>query len=128
MDEAIVTAVIFLSVLVIMFVPIFSNTTVTPTFSPDTLAAPIEENIPSDGFIVIEDSDILVYNKLTHIVYYMFESIDESGKSVGYLSPYVSMNGYFCVYFNGILVELYNDFSSYEEEEESIPHNLIVEI
>lgn len=59
----------------------------------ETASSPVFPALQLSPFAKIADSQNLVYDKATHVVYYKF-----AGASSGYLAPFISENGKYCTY------------------------------
>lgn len=66
----------------------------------------------SDQFVQILDHEYLYYDKLTKVVYVIFNNTIGTGDHTtgyGYMSPYYSENGKLQRYINGELIEIGED-------------------
>lgn len=63
-----------------------------------------------DSMVQIEDEDCLFYRKDTKVVYIVMAQQNNPGCSqgtgYGYMAPYISENGCFCIYSDGEIKEI----------------------
>ena len=57
------------------------------------------------GFIKCPEHNVLYYDPTTKVIYYIFYDSD-TNQGFGYMSPYISENGYFCKWDDNKIIEI----------------------
>ena len=102
-----VVVLVAIIILILLMYPIIYRSSLTDVER-------IEVALLKSDFEPIEDDFSLAYNKTTKIIYYFFgtyEPLNERAGWTTFMAPYISENGFFCRYDNGIFVELVPNYN-----------------